>query len=367
MKSISLKAGELSRPPFEPVVQGAIHALQAGKTHYSPVEGIWDLRLAIADLYRAHQADIGPENVLITPGVRQAIFNVLTNTVRPGDEVILPSPYYFSLPSLIEQAGGKVVILETKASDNFTISAKALERLITPDTRLFIFNNPCNPTGRVYSPAEIEALADVLQRHAHVHILSDEIYEFITYGKEFRHFGSYQAIADRLITTSGFSKAFSMAGFRIGWLVANERSLQQFKAYQEVTLSGVSMFTQYAAREALKTRNEYLPPLVEELRLKRDNGLRILNSIPGLNCPEPEGAFYYFPDVSSFFGKTAPNGRRIHSAAELTAYLNSICKVQVFCGDLFGMPLNLRLSFSGQADDLYEALNRLKTALAELR
>ena len=366
LKPISLTAGELAGQPYQTIVQAAVKALYDGKTHYSPIEGIYDLRTEIAGLYRPYQADVGPENILITPGVRQAVFNILTNTIRPGDEVIVPAPHYFGFPGIIGRAGGTLRKLETSAKDNFRISPEALERAINPNTRLFIFNNPCNPGGRIYSPTETEELAEVLQGHPQVHILADEIYEFVNYGYQFRHFGIHQAVADRLITVSGFSKAFNMAGFRIGWLSANEKMVQQCKRYQEVTLGGVSLFTQYAALEALRTRNEYLPGLMAELTEKRDRGLEILRTVKGLTCTTPEGAYYFFPEVSAFLGRAAPGGRPIITCSDLAGWLNNTFKVQVFGGDLFGMPNHLRISFSGNADDLYEALNRIKQAFNTL-
>lgn len=367
MQTIVMTLGELSGKTYPPIIRAGIEAIEQGLTQYSPVEGIYELREAIAAHYAPNQATIGPQNVLVTAGVRQAVFNVLTNILGTNDEVILPAPYWFAFPSLIERAGGKLVTLPTHAADNYTLHPKQLEKLITPNTRLFIFNNPCNPSGRVYNEAEIDAIVAVLEKNPHVYVLSDEIYEYINYSKDFRSLETWQSIADRLITVSGFSKAFSMSGWRVGYIVAAENLIMTFREYQQVTLSGVSIFSQKAALEALRQRDNYLPPLLSELNEKIELATELMNTIPNIACPKPQGAYYLFPDVSAYFGMVSPKGRNVDSAASMVAYLYIEAGVQVFAGDMFGEPRCLRISLVLDKDLMLEGLNRIKNGLLELK
>jgi aspartate aminotransferase len=366
MQTIKMTLGELSGKTSEVIIKAGMDAIAQGFTQYSAVEGLFDLREAIAKHYSPDQADIGPERVMITPGVRQAVFNALTNLLQPNDEVILPVPYWFSFPDLIEAAKGKVVPLHTSAADNYAISAKHLTSCITPKTRMLIFNNPCNPSGRVYSEAEIDEIVAVIEKHPNVYVLSDEIYEFINFGHEFKSMGSWQAIADRVITISGFSKAFSMSGWRVGYIVASENLIQKFRRYQQTTLAGVSIFTQKAALAALQNKENYLPNLLECLHDKVVMGAEIMNSIPLVSCAIPQGSYYLFPDVSAYFGKQSPKGWLIANAGSMAAYLYANAGVQVFAGDMFGEPKCLRISLVLDKELMLEGLQRIKKAIEEL-
>ena len=363
---ISLSIGELTRNTWEPVLEEAVSALRSGYTHYSPVNGIFELRKAIADHYSVNQAEMGPENVLITPGVRQAVHNVLNHLIKPGDEVILPYPHWFAFPELIKQQGGVIVPFHTSHENDYYLDPQELAKLITPKTKLFIFNNPCNPTGKIYISREVEALMQVLEPHAGIHILSDEIYEFINYGYDFAPLSQWQNLADRVITVGGFSKTFAMAGWRIGYILAAEKFIQEFLRYQEVSLSGIPVFTQKAALKAFHTRNEYLPQLIFELEAKKKVAMEWVKSVTGLPCYEPEGAYYLFPNVAYYFGASSPKGRYINSANDLAAYLFAECKVQVFSGSMFGNGDHIRLSFSMDDDILNEGLERISKGLKAL-
>lgn len=366
MQSIVMTLGELSGKTHPSILKAGTEAIEQGFTQYSPVEGIFDLRQAIANHYAPQQADLGPENVMVTPGVRQATFNVLSNLLQAGDEVILPAPYWFAFPDLIEAAKGKIVLLPTEANNNYAINPKKLAELITDKTKLFIFNNPCNPSGRVYEEAEIDAIVEVIEKNPNVYVLSDEIYEFITYKKNFMSMGAWQGISDRVITVSGFSKAFSMSGWRVGYIIAPANLIQIFRQYQETTLSGVSIFTQKAAVAAMQIKDEYLPVLLKELEEKIIIATEIINSIPNINCPEPQGAYYLFPDVSAYFGKQSHKGWIIENVESLAAYLYMEAGVRVFAGDMFGEPRCLRISLVLEKELMVEGLSRIKKAFSAL-
>jgi len=364
LETINLSLGELQTDTPQAIVEAGIEALNKGLTHYSPVEGIYDLRLAIANHYAQHQFDVGPENILITPGVRQAVFNIFRHIIQPGDEIILPTPYWFAFPDLIHLAGGIIVPLETNPEDDYAIDSEKLRKLITPKTRLFIFNNPCNPSGKVYSKEEIAELVAVLELHPEISILSDEIYEFIVYNKPFYSFSQEQAIIDRLITVSGFSKTFSMAGWRVGYIVASEKLIQQFKKFQEISLSGVSLFTQYAALKAFEIKDEYLKTLLFNLDVRRKLGISILNQVEGIHCFEPEGTYYLFPDVSILYGKKSPDGTIIESASHVVSSLFKLAKIQVRSGAGFGQPNHIRIGFTTNDKLWQEGITRIAETLS---
>ncbi|MGB3619467.1 MAG: aminotransferase class I/II-fold pyridoxal phosphate-dependent enzyme [Catalinimonas sp.] len=383
MKTISLTSGELNYPAAALALEATRAAIDGTLTHYPSTEGVWELRAALAEHYRSTQADIMPENVLITSGARHAIYNVLKCTLQPRpdapDEVIVPTPYWFSFPDLVTRAKGELVPLPTHQADDFAIDPERLAALITPRTKLFILTNPCNPTGKIYSAAEIDALVEVLERFPHVHVLTDEIYDFISFeGGEpthlpdgtvlpsVPHLGSWQQVADRVVTAGGFSKCFSMAGWRVGYLVAAENLIQRFKTYQEVTHSGVSVFSQRAALAAWNDRPAYLGDLMGELRRRRALALELLGAAEGLRVFPSQGTYYLFPDVSAYFGCTTPAGRVIRNATDLTMYLFADARVQVLSGDLFGDARHVRLSFGVKKAVLREGLQRIVGSLRKL-
>jgi aspartate aminotransferase len=367
LNPINLSLGELQRPTPQSIVDAGIEALNQGFTHYSPVEGIYDLRLAIANQYAQKQFDVGPENVMITPGVRQAVHNILQNIIEPGDEVILPSPYWFAFPDLIKLSGGVVVPLETTLEDQYSIDPDKLRSLITPKTRLFIFNNPCNPSGRVYTKEEIRNLVAVLEPHPEISILSDETYQYIVYDKTFYPFSREQAIIDRMITVSGFSKTFAMAGWRVGYIVASEKLIQQFRRFQEVSLSGISLFTQYAALKAMEIKVEYLKELMASLEERRQTGIKYLNQVDGLRYLEPHGSYYFFPDVSYFFGTQTPDGQTIESAAQVVSSLFRLARIQVRPGLNFGAANHIRIGFTVDNGAWEEGIARVTETLSSFR
>jgi aspartate aminotransferase len=366
MNLIELTSGEMHLPPMQVAVNAGVEAIQQGLSSYSPTEGIYELREAIASHYQQSQADIMPENVLITGGARHAIYNVLGRILDPGDEVILPAPYWHSYPDMIRQARGRLVLMHTNSADNFSLDPLKLEALITPRTKLFVLTNPCNPTGRVYTEQELGALVEVLERHPHVQVLSDEIFEFITFGSPFCSIGSWQSIADRVVVVSSFSKTFAMPGWRVGFIVGSEKLIQQFKQYQEVTHAGISIFTQKAAAAAWKHRSAFFSSLLPELEQRRQKGMEMLKSVPGLHCYEPQATFYLFPDISGFIGKRDGQGNRLGSAADIARYLYTDAGVRVLYGELFGDMRHLRISFGGNGEEYYKGIEKVNLSLSRL-
>jgi aspartate aminotransferase len=367
MSFIALSVGELSLPTYAPVAKAGIEAIKQGLTHYGPTEGIYELRAAIADHYNENQNNIGPENVLITSGVRQAVHNVLQCLIKPADEVILPVPHWFAFPDLIERAGATIVPLETHATEDWAIDPEKLRSLITPKTKLFVFNNPCNPTGRVYTREEIDALVSVLEEFPHVYILSDEVYEFITYdGHKMLSLSSYDVIIDRVITVSGFSKSFAMAGWRVAYITGSETLIQDFKRYQEISLSGVSIFTQMAAKEALISKEKFLPQLLNDLHLKRDKAFDMIRQMKGLTVVKPQGTFYFFINTEGLINAITPKERTITNANDFCTYLLTQHHLQLFNGSNFGAEHHIRLSFSPDEELLFQGLDRLKNAISLL-
>ena len=383
MKSVSLTSGELHYPPSPLTLKAGAAAVDEELTRYPATEGIFELRAAIARHYQTHQAEIMPGNVLITSGARHGIYNVLRSNLRAGraqaDEVIVPTPYWFAFPDLIRQAGGRLVPLPTHLADGFAIDPARLEALITDRTRLLVLTNPCNPSGKIYSVAEIDALVAVLERHPHVHVLADEVYEFISFeGGERRlqpdgtwlasvpHISSWQQVADRVVTVSGFSKGFAMAGWRVGYVVAAENLIQRYKSYQDLTHSGVSALTQRAALAAWNDRGPYLTQMMEELHQRRALATSLLGEVEELRFMAAQGTYYLFPDVSAFFGRRDADGNVLRDATDFTKYLFADARVQVLCGTLFGDDRHVRLSFGVPTQVLREGLQRMARSLRKL-
>ncbi|SDJ86692.1 aspartate aminotransferase [Catalinimonas alkaloidigena] len=382
MNIISMTSGEISHPVPEAVLQAGLEAINQNLAYYPIGEGIYSLREQIARHYQATQADIMPENVLITAGARHAMYSVLMKLLcqtTGKNEVIVPAPYWFSLPDLIRQAGGKLVPLPTDPEDDYRIDPKRLEALITPQTRLFVLVNPCNPSGKIYSVDEIEAIVGVLEKHPHVHILADEIYEFICFeGHEFHahqtgetascvaHIGSWQSVADRVTTVSGFSKSFSMAGWRVGYIVASESLIQRYREYQDLTHAGVPIYTQKAAEVAWQERYRYLPDVLSQLDEKRRQGLAIFKAIEGIKCVRPQGTYYFFPDVSAFYGSLDHQGNPITNSVDMARYLFTDARVRVLPGEMFGNTNHLRISFGMPRPQMIEGLQRVTVSLRKL-
>jgi len=285
--------------------------------------------------------------------------------VDPGDEVIVPTPYWVSYSEMIKLAEGETVFIDATVENNFKITAEQLEKAITPKTKLFMFSSPCNPTGSVYSHDELAALAAVFEKHPNIYILSDEIYEHISFVGKHASIASFDSIKDRVVVINGFSKSYAMTGWRIGYLAANKEIANACDKMQGQITSGTCSITQRAALEAYEGGLESVHQMREEFKKRRDLVYSLLQEIPGVNVNLPDGAFYFFPEVKSFFGKSV-DGQTINNAEDLSLYLLNEAHVSTVTGEAFGNENCIRISYAAAEDKLKLAMKQIKDALAKL-
>ncbi len=366
MTEINLSLGSSSFNSPAPALQAAIDALQNNKTFYGPAEGTATLRQSIVDRYTQEGISIKPEQVLVTPGTKQALFNLLSILLQPGDEIIVPTPAWFGFHELIKYSPGKLVTLPTTASDNYSINEADLRKAITPKTRLILLTNPANPTGGLFSRTEIEAILRVLEEHPNVYFICDEIYDLYTYDSTFTSALACTGPQERVIVVNGFSKTFAMSGWRVGYIIAPEDVISKATAFQSGTYSGVSVFIQDAAEAAMRHRAEGLQMMLATLESRRQLTQEKLQAIPNIAFKLPEGAYYFFPDLSYYIGSTTTSGTTINSTADLCTYLQNEYKLVVANGDNFGGKGHVRISFAVEETELVEAMHRLKNALSKL-
>jgi len=360
MEKISLASGASYFLTPEPGSLAAVKAIQEHKTYYGLTEGTIALREAIAQRYRqVNKAVVSPDQILITPGTKQALFNVLSNILKPGDEVIVPMPNWFGLHQVLQTLQAQIILWPINPDNNYQLLPADLEKLITSKTRLLLISNPCNPTGRVYPEQEIQALLDVLEQHPHIYLLSDEIYDLVTYGKTIPSLAQFPDQHQRYLVVNGFSKAFAMSGWRIGYLITPPTLYAPCVAFQQTTFSGVSEFVQAAAQAVMADRNNVLPPMLAILSQQRAQILKFLehHQIPVFR---PEAAYYVFPDLSMFLSEAIP------TTIALNEYLQENYALEILPGDYFGAPGYARLSFALPADKLNTALERLVGAFEQL-
>lgn len=357
--------GEPDFPTPAHICDAAKKAMDAGHTHYTPATGIPELKKAVV---AAYQRDYGityeAGQVIITNGAKHAIHNVIASLCGPGDEVIIPTPYWVSYSALVELTGAKAVLIPTTQESGFCLSAEQFEKAITPNTRLLMLNNPCNPTGSSYPVATLEALAKVAVKHQ-IPVLSDEIYEKLLYGTtEFRSFATLGEDVKKLtITVSGVSKAYAMTGWRIGWTIAPMDLTKAMSNLQSQQTSNPCSISQYAALEALAGSQDCITEMVAEFSKRRDYVVQRLRAIPGLSFADPTGAFYAFFNVSSYFGKTLPCGKVANNATEFCDLLLSEGHVATVSGDDFGAPGYVRLSFATNIAALEAGIDALEAFL----
>ena len=364
---IGLSAGEPDFTTPQPIIEAAEQAMREGWTHYTDNAGLPELRAAIADkLRRDNGLAYEPTQVLLSNGAKQSVAQAVIAVVDDGDEVVIVSPYWVSYPEMVRLAGGVPVAVETTAEDGYVLRPEALEAAITPKTRLVILNSPSNPTGVVYDRATQEALADVLRRHPHVLVISDEIYEYVVYDAEHVSFATLDGMYDRTITVNGFSKGYAMTGWRLGYLAAPTPLFKICARLQSQLTSAPSTISQKAGVAALAMDRRYVDEMVAAFRERRDFLLGRLSALNGLVLPRPEGAFYLFPDVSNYFGSVSPKGRVIEGADELAYYLLEDAHVALVPGDGFGAPNGIRLSYAASMENLAEAADRIEAALKAL-
>jgi aspartate aminotransferase len=359
--SLSLGEPDFNTPDF--IKDAAIQAVNDNYNSYSPVDGYLDLKEAICKKFkRDNQLEYKPGQIVVSTGAKQSIANVAMVLLGPGDEVLLPAPYWVSYSAIATLAEATFVEIPTTIENDFKITPDQLEAAITPRTKMIFFNSPNNPSGSIYSEEEFRALAEVLERHPDIYILSDEIYEHISYGEPTFSFAAIESMYDRTITVNGVAKAFAMTGWRIGYIGAPEWIAKACNKMQGQITSGANCIAQRATITALEAPVSNIQYMVTEFHRRRDMVLELLGDIDGFGLNVPGGAFYVFPDVSSFFGKTI-NGTRIENASDFSMLLLEHANVATVTGDAFGAPNCIRLSYAASEEQLREAIARIKSLL----
>ena len=359
---LSLGEPDFDIPDF--IKEAAIEAIQQNYSKYTPIDGYLELREAICEKFkRDNNLSYKPSQIVVSTGAKQCLANVALAMLNTGDEVIFPAPYWVSYKEIAKMAGGIPIEVHTTIENNFKITPAQLEAAITSKTKMVWFNTPCNPSGSIYSKAELEALAVVLRKHPHIFILSDEIYEYINFTNErVTSIAEIDSLYERTITVNGMSKAFAMTGWRIGYMGAPEWIAKACAKVQGQVTSGANAIAQRASIAALKAPKSKIQYMVDEFKRRRDLVLQLLNEIEGFKLNIPEGAFYVFPDISSFFGKTL-RGRIINNASDFSLYLLEEAMVATVTGEAFGDANCIRFSYAASEKDLREAIRRIKESL----
>jgi len=367
---IGLGAGEPDFDTPENIKVAAIDAINRGETKYTPVSGIPELRKAIAAKFkRENNLDYDWQQTIVGTGGKQILFNAFMATLNPGDEVVIPAPYWVSYPEMVAICGGTPVFVPTTIENGFKLAAADLEAAITPKTKWLMFNSPSNPSGAAYTEAELKALTEVLMRHPQVWILSDDMYEHLTYG-DFVFTTPAQiepALKDRTLTMNGVSKAYAMTGWRIGYAAGPLELIKAMDMIQGQQTSGACSIAQWAALEALNGTQDFIPENKEIFRGRRDLVVSMLNQAKGIQCPVPEGAFYVYPSCAELIGKTAPSGKVIETDEDFVTELLETEGVAVVHGSAFGQGPNFRISYATSEELLEEACNRIQRFCAALR
>ena len=364
---INMSVGEPDFNTPEHIKAAAKKAIDDNFSRYSPVPGYMDLREAIvAKLKNENDLDYSVNEVLVSNGAKQSVCNAVMALVNDGEEVIIQAPYWVSYPQMAKLAGGVPVIVETGFAQNFKMTPEQLEAAITPKTRLLILCSPSNPTGSVYSEAELEKLAEVIKRHDDLFVIADEIYEHINYIGRHNSIASVPGMKERTIVVNGVSKAYAMTGWRIGFIAAPEWIVKGCNKLQGQYTSGPSSISQKAAVAAYTASQECVETMRKAFERRRDLIVSLIKDIPGLDVNEPEGAFYVFPKCSSFFGKS-DGSRTICNSTDFALYLLEVGHVATVAGDAFGDPECFRISYATSDDNIREAMSRVKAALARLK
>ncbi|SET80466.1 pyridoxal phosphate-dependent aminotransferase [Oceanicella actignis] len=367
---IGLGAGEPDFDTPDNVKAAAKAAIDAGHTKYTAVDGIPELKEAIcAKFKRENGLDYAPAQVSVGAGGKQVLYNALMATLNPGDEVIIPAPYWVSYPDMVLLAGGAPVIVEATLENRFKITPEQLEAAITPKTKWFIFNSPSNPSGAGYSRDELKGLTEVLMRHPHVWVMTDDMYEHIAYPPfEFCTPAQVEpGLYERTLTCNGVSKAYAMTGWRIGYAAGPVELIAAMRKLQSQSTSNPCSISQWAAVEALNGPQDFLAERREAFRRRRDLVVRMLNEAEGVECPTPEGAFYVYPSIKGCIGKTAPSGKKIATDEDFAAELLETEGVAVVFGAAFGLSSNFRVSYATSDELLEEACRRIQRFCAALR
>ncbi len=363
---IDLSLGEPDFDTPQHIKDAAIKAINDNWSHYTPVPGFLDLREAVCTkLKRDNGLDYKLEHIVVSTGAKQSLANSILALVDEDDEVIIPTPYWVTYSELVKIARGKVVEIRTTVENKFKTTAEELEAAITPKTKVFMFSSPCNPSGAVYSKNELAALVKVFEKHPEITILSDEIYEYINFMGKHESIAQFDSIKDQVVIINGLSKGFAMTGWRLGYIAANSTISKACEKLQGQFTSGTCSIAQKAAVAALTGDLRPSIEMTEEFTRRRTKTLELVNAIPGFKCFAPEGAFYVFPDVSYYFGKS--NGTEtIKNAADFSMYLLNTAHVSSVMGDAFGEPSCVRFSFANSMTNIEKAWARIADALSKL-
>jgi len=359
--SLSLGEPDFNTPDF--IKEAAKIAIDEDWSKYPPVDGYLELKQAIIKKFqRDNGLHYQPSNIVVSTGAKQCLYNIAQAMLNEGDEVILPAPYWVSYYEIVKMTGAVPVEVFTDVSSDFKMTPEQLEAAITPKTKMMWFSSPCNPSGSVYSKDELNALADVLLKHPSIFVVSDEIYEHITFSGNFCSIASIPGMFERTITVNGVAKAFAMTGWRIGYIGAPTEIAKACTKLQGQVTSGANSIAQRATIAALEASPQAIKYMVDAFHKRRDLVISLINDIPGMNVNVPEGAFYVFPDVSEYFGKTL-RGKHINDADDLAMYLLEEANVATVTGAAFGAPNCIRMSYATSDDQLTEAFKRIKEAL----
>lgn len=366
---ISLSAGEPDFDTPDNIKHAAIRAIEQGKTKYTAPDGITELKAAIC---RKFERDNGlrfiPDQVSVSTGGKQVLYNALMATLNKGDEVLIPAPYWVSYPDMVTMCGGTPVIVPSDLGSKFKIKPSQLENAIVPKTKWFIFNSPSNPTGAGYTRDELKALTDVLLRHPHVWVMSDDMYEHITFAPfEFCTPGQVEPrLLDRTLTVNGVSKAYAMTGWRIGYAAGPKPLIDAMRKVQSQTTTNPCSISQYAALEALDGPQDYIGMAKREFQIRRDMVVEMLNAVPGIACPSPHGAFYVFPDIAGCMGRKSATGKILNCDEDFCAELLTATGVAVVHGAAFGLSPNFRISYAASQATLRDACQRIASFVESL-
>ncbi|SHI70762.1 pyridoxal phosphate-dependent aminotransferase [Flavobacterium haoranii] len=360
--SLSLGEPDFNTPDF--IKEAAKQAIDDNWSAYPPVDGYVDLKESICKKFkRDNNLNYTPSQIVVSTGAKQSLYNIAQVMLNDGDEVILPAPYWVSYSEIVKLSGGTPVEVATSIESDFKMTAAQLEAAITPKTKMMWFSSPCNPSGMIYSKAELEALVEVLKKYPQIYVVSDEIYEHINYVGTYCSIGSIPGMEDRTITVNGVAKAFAMTGWRIGYMGAPEFIAKACNKIQGQVTSGANSIAQRATKAAVEADPSAIKYMVEAFANRRDIVYNLLSEIPGFKVNMPEGAFYFFPDVSSYFGKTV-KGQVIKDANDFAMFILAEANVATVTGDAFGNPNCIRLSYATSEELLREAIKRIKEALA---
>ena len=359
---LSLGEPDFNTPDF--IKDAAIEAINQDYSSYTPVDGYVELKEAVITKFkRDNNLSYTLPQVVVSTGAKQALANIASVMLNPGDEVILPCPYWVSYSDIVQLSEGVPVEVQTSIDTDFKMTAEQLEAAITPKTKMIWYSSPCNPSGSVYSKSELRALADVLKKHPHIYVVSDEIYEHINFKGGHFSMAEFEDMYDRTITVNGVSKAFAMTGWRIGYIGAPDWIARACNKIQGQITSGANCIAQRAVITALEANPSSIKYMVDEFKERRQLILNLLSEIEGFKTNEPEGAFYVFPNVSAYFGKTI-KGKTINNATDFSLFLLEEALVATVTGEAFGNKDCIRISYAASQDEIKEAIKRIKTALS---